>query len=117
MYGPRIGAIYHAVGVPCHPPIFLGGGQECNRRSGTENTPMAVGLGEAARLITLNNCSATHDLQEKRDLLVQLLKEKCPPNSIKVLQLFTKILKIPTYLQLFLKFPANIQKITFQTTC
>merc|ERR1712083_595867 len=49
-----------------------------------ENTPMAVGLGEAARLITLNNCSATHDLQEKRDLLVQLLKEKCPLNSIKV---------------------------------
>ena len=49
MYGPRIGAIYHAPGMPCQPPLFVGGGQERNRRSGTENTPMAVGLGEAAR--------------------------------------------------------------------
>ena len=84
MYGPRIGAVYHAPDVPCLPPLFFGGGQERNRRSGTENTPMAVGLGEAARLITILNSSALHSLQEKRDLLIKLLCDKCPPNSVKV---------------------------------
>ena len=84
MYGPRIGAVYHAPDVPCLPPLFFGGGQERNRRSGTENTPMAVGLGEAARLITVLNSSALHDLQEKRDRLIKLLCDKCPPNSVKI---------------------------------
>ena len=84
MYGPRIGAIYHAHGVPCLPPLFFGGGQEGNRRSGTENTPMAVGLGEAARLIKMFNQSASSELQEKRDLLLKLMSEKCPSKSLKV---------------------------------
>ena len=84
MYGPRIGAIYHAPGNPCKPPLFIGGGQEQNRRSGTENTPMAVGLGEAARLIKELGSKAFGDLEYKRNLLIQLLKEDCPPNSINV---------------------------------
>ena len=47
-YGPRIGALYHRATTCRLYPLFLGGGQEFGRRSGTENTPMVVGLGEAA---------------------------------------------------------------------
>ena len=47
-YGPRIGALYHRSSTCSISPLFLGGGQEFGRRSGTENTPMIVGLGEAA---------------------------------------------------------------------
>ena len=50
-YGPRIGALFHAESAPVV-PIFLGGGQEKGRRSGTENTPMIVGLGKAAEIVT-----------------------------------------------------------------
>ena len=47
-YGPRIGALYHRKDTCEVRPVFHGGGQEFHRRPGTENTPMIVGLGEAA---------------------------------------------------------------------
>ena len=48
--GPKgAGAIYMRSGLT-FPPLTTGGGQERNRRSGTENVPGIVGLGEAARL-------------------------------------------------------------------
>ena len=50
-YGPRIGALWVGKGCPIYPMIH-GGGQEQGRRAGTENTPMVVGLGEAARLVS-----------------------------------------------------------------
>ena len=73
-YGPRIGAIYHKKGVPNTPPIFYGGGQELGRRCGTENTPMAVGLGVAAESISLPK--DYRELLEKRELFISKLKEK-----------------------------------------
>ena len=82
-YGPRIGAIYHRKNtnndqfIPCGPPIFLGGGQEYNRRSGTENTPMIIGLGQAAHLVTENSKTAMEDLEMKRNKLISELKKSC----------------------------------------
>ena len=51
-YGPRIGALFHARNRAPIVPIFLGGGQEAGLRSGTENTPMIVGLGIAAEVVS-----------------------------------------------------------------
>ena len=48
--GPKgVGAIYIRSGLMLD-PVITGGGQEKNRRSGTENVPGIVGLGEAARI-------------------------------------------------------------------
>ncbi len=48
--GPKgTGALYIRSGLVLE-PVITGGGQEKNRRSGTENIPGIVGLGEAARI-------------------------------------------------------------------
>ena len=48
--GPKgVGAIYIRSGLMLD-PVITGGGQEKNRRSGTENVAGIVGLGEAARI-------------------------------------------------------------------
>lgn len=52
-YAPRIGALWVRSNCPYYPMLY-GGGQESGKRSGTENTCMIVGLGEAARLVTEN---------------------------------------------------------------
>eukprot|EP01134_Creolimax_fragrantissima_P000436 CFRG0436T1 len=55
-YGPRVGALcvrglVNEVDSTPLTPMMYGGGQERGYRSGTENTPMIAGLGEAARLV------------------------------------------------------------------
>lgn len=54
MYGPKgIGALYIArEALSRVKPLIYGGGQQNNLRSGTVPTPLAVGIGEAARLLT-----------------------------------------------------------------
>lgn len=50
LYGPKgIGAIYVRKGTAVE-PIMLGGGQEQNRRPGTENVPLAAGFARAMEL-------------------------------------------------------------------
>lgn len=53
-------------------PFILGGGQERNFRSGTENVPGIVGMGEACRLITKGDEDYVRTL---RDYLKQGLEE------------------------------------------
>lgn len=52
-YGPRIGCLVAKSTTQVY-PVFVGGGQEKNMRPGTENTPMIVGLGIAAKLVSDN---------------------------------------------------------------
>jgi len=50
-YAPKgVGALYIRQGTATT-PLLHGGGQEGGRRSGTENVPYIVGLGEACRLV------------------------------------------------------------------
>ncbi len=50
LYAPKgIGVLFIRPGLNL-PPLLTGGGQEFGFRSGTENTPLVVGLGMAARL-------------------------------------------------------------------
>ncbi|CAG7661319.1 unnamed protein product [Allacma fusca] len=76
-YGPRIGALYARGAGKVTPitPAFLGGGQERNFRSGTENTCMIEGLGVAADLVCANFVSFTeHMLEVKKKLQLDLQK-------------------------------------------
>ena len=51
IYGPKgAGALYVRSGIAIE-PLLHGGGQERQRRSGTENVPAIVGFGEAVRLL------------------------------------------------------------------
>jgi cysteine desulfurase len=97
-YGPKgVGALYIRKGVKIHSHIH-GGGQERNRRAGTENVPGIVGLGKAIELAGsnmeshikelhkpvsesfkfLNMESHIKELERLRDRLMNGLMEKIP---------------------------------------
>jgi cysteine desulfurase len=59
-------------------PLLHGGGQEGGRRSGTENVPHIVGLGEAARLARERLPEDAPRMQALRDDLHRLLSEGFP---------------------------------------
>ncbi|XP_023335092.1 selenocysteine lyase isoform X2 [Eurytemora carolleeae] len=69
-YGPRIGALYHRGSDKWKvSPLLLGGGQEYGLRAGTENTPMIVGIGQAAELVNTNLDVYTNHMRKMRDYL------------------------------------------------
>ncbi|KAK6645072.1 hypothetical protein RUM43_001348 [Polyplax serrata] len=71
-YGPRIGCLIAKTKLY---PIFFGGGQENGLRPGTENTPMIVGLGIAAELVSKNLSTHRQHLLECRKALEKKLRE------------------------------------------
>lgn len=76
IYGPKgIGALYVRRGTRISPRIF-GGGQEKKRRSGTENTPGAVGFGKACELAEQRMAEEIPRLTKLRDKLMQGLVER-----------------------------------------
>jgi cysteine desulfurase len=75
MYGPKgIGALYVRRGVKFQ-PFFIGGGQERNLRSGTENVPGIMGLAKAFELAQADREKESERLTKLRDRLAEgLLK-------------------------------------------
>lgn len=77
MYGPKgIGAAFirrdlqHDI-----EPLIYGGGQQRGLRSGTLPTPLCVGMGAAARLISESGNNERKAIAELRDLFIAKLKE------------------------------------------
>jgi len=78
IYGPKgAGALYVRSGVPIE-PLLHGGGQERQRRAGTENVPAVVGFGEAVlRLLPEREAEAMR-LTKLRDLFLAALHQRIP---------------------------------------
>lgn len=69
LYAPKgVGALYVRSGTPIK-PILFGADQEHGLRPGTENVPLVIGMGVAARLAREHLPMATGKLQALRDAL------------------------------------------------
>ncbi len=70
-YGPKgVGALYLRKGTRLE-ALMYGGGQERNRRSGTENIPGIIGLGRAVELARQEMAQEAGQLTRLRDRLIQ----------------------------------------------
>ncbi|MFZ2541109.1 MAG: cysteine desulfurase family protein [Gallionella sp.] len=77
-YAPKgIGALYVRSGTPIN-PILYGADQEHGLRPGTENVPLVVGLGAAAKLAREQLSVATEKLRALRDALHERLATAVP---------------------------------------
>ncbi len=77
-YAPKgVGILYVRQGTPLLPQM-QGGGQERNRRAGTENVPYIVGVATALRLAVEELPSTTARLTYLRDRLIQGVLAKVP---------------------------------------
>jgi cysteine desulfurase len=71
IHGPKgIGALFMREGIDLE-PLFWGGGQEKNRRSGTENVPGIAGFGAAVRKVFASLEQDRERLERLRDQLIQ----------------------------------------------
>ena len=76
IHGPKgIGGIYIRKGVSL-PPYLIGGGQERNMRSGTENTPGIAGFGRAIDISFENFYSRVNSMKEARDRLLEGIRSE-----------------------------------------
>ncbi len=78
IYGPKgAGALYVRSGIAIE-PLIHGGGQERQRRSGTENVPAIVGLGEAVRLLIPERNADAQRMAQLRDDFLADLRHRVP---------------------------------------
>jgi cysteine desulfurase len=78
LHGPKgVGVLYVRRGTLLY-PLIHGGGQEGGLRSGTENVPGIVGLGEACRICQEELTDAAVRLVQLRDRLIDRLIEEAP---------------------------------------
>ncbi len=72
IYGPKqSGALYIKAGVALN-PMIIGGGQEFNIRSGTENVPAVIGLAKALEIVQNHR---TNEAKRLTDLRIKLERE------------------------------------------
>ncbi len=77
-YGPKgAGALYIRKGTKIS-PFITGGGQEKNRRAGTENVAAVAGLGKAIELATSNISSHCKKLSQMRDRFIDRVLSEIP---------------------------------------
>ena len=77
-----VGVLYIKEGIP-FTPFLIGGHQEFNLRSGTENTASIVAIGEAAAVAKEKlESGAAHSIESLRDMMEHLLQETFPDSII-----------------------------------
>ena len=104
LHAPKgIGAMYIKKGVRIA-PLIVGGGQEKNQRSGTENTALAAGFGEAVKELSLTMDKRLQKAKELKNYLIDKISkcqgvllnsdENCLPyiNSIAVMNIKSETL-------------------------
>src|SRR3989338_8028516 len=79
IYGPKgVGGLVIRESVPLE-PLIIGGGQEADKRSGTENVAGIVGLDKGLELTTVWRASGgAEKIKQLRDALWQGIKNKVP---------------------------------------
>jgi cysteine desulfurase len=76
--GPKgVGALFVRSGIAIE-PLLHGGGQERERRAGTENVPGIVGFGEAVRLMLPERAALAERLTGLRDRLIDAFVSRLP---------------------------------------
>ena len=78
VHGPKgVGVLYVRKGTPIE-PLIAGGGQERQRRSGTENVPGIVGAGVAFEMAEAERPAFNQRLTRLRDMIVEGIIERVP---------------------------------------
>ncbi|MEK7806870.1 MAG: cysteine desulfurase family protein [Chloroflexota bacterium] len=81
-YGPKgTGAMYIKRGTP-YLPLMLGGGQERERRSGTENIPGIVGLSVALEMADATRAEVSAHCAALRDRIIRSVLEHIPGSHL-----------------------------------
>ncbi|MBI4132382.1 MAG: cysteine desulfurase [Candidatus Sungbacteria bacterium] len=82
IYGPKgSGCLYIRSGVRLK-PMFQGGGQEKNLRSGTENVPLIVGFAKALEIANAERDRESRRLCELRDYFIRRLTAEIPKTDL-----------------------------------
>lgn len=81
-YGPKgIGVLYIKRGTP-YLPLILGGGQERERRAGTENIPSIVGLSVALGLADSEREKASASCSALRDRIIEVVLDRISKSQL-----------------------------------
>lgn len=82
IYGPKgVGALYLRAGTPFQ-PVIVGGGQERERRAGTENVAAIVGFGKAVQIALLQQAQEANRLTQLRDQFIQQVLASVPDSHL-----------------------------------
>ena len=77
-HGPRgVGALYMKRGIPFE-PLMIGGGQERERRSGTENVAGIVGMAKALQLCLEEMEDVVQSISEFQKLVISHIEQNIP---------------------------------------
>lgn len=82
LYGPKQTGILFVRGGMSLEPLIVGGGQEKNLRSGTENVPGVVGLAEALHIAVKSRQAEVKRLSNLQGLFMRAIQEKIPSAAV-----------------------------------
>lgn len=98
IYGPKgVGVLYLRRGVNIQ-PLILGGGQERNMRSGTENVAGIVGLTKALELAQQNRFEENVRLHDLRNYLFEQINKKIDKIKLNGPDLGNELVRLPNNL-------------------